>query len=277
MKLIFLIFNGGAIMELISTLISTFKQASQAKELISPSFELKNMRLNPQELKENSKALGISGDAQEINRFKVEDTLTQRIKEAFPTLCEVVINKMKGNIAERLMDEYFKNNGGWKKMEGEVGVNGIDGLYVKIKKGVITDVLICDSKYGNSRLGDTKDGKQMSRDWIVSKLETLEKAYPDNKYYSQIKKKVEQGNYRARLFQMKESEGQLDITLKTIDSDGRNINMKDNKYYKINKIPKIDLDNPRNSFEEKIIESYKNIYTNEIKAYKQEQKAQGAA
>ena len=82
------------------------------------------------------------------------------------------------------MDEYFKKSG-WEKIQGEVGVNGIDGLYVKRDKdGNITNVLMSESKYNTSQLGDTKDGKQMSKDWIIKKLDNLEKAYPDNQDYS---------------------------------------------------------------------------------------------
>lgn len=66
------------------------------------------------------------------------DTLTEEIKRQFPKINEAQINKLKGDIAENLMDAYFLKNG-WKKLDGEVGRNGIDGLYVKFdKEGNIT-------------------------------------------------------------------------------------------------------------------------------------------
>lgn len=74
---------------------------------------------------------------------------------------------IKSNASEQLMDEYFKKSG-WEKLK--VGVNGIDGLYVKRDKdGNITNVLMSESKYNTSQLGDTKDGKQMSKDWILKR------------------------------------------------------------------------------------------------------------
>lgn len=52
----------------------------------------------------------------------------------------------------------FYTNSGWIKIEGEVGRNGIDGLYYQKKNGVIREVLVAESKWNKSRLG--KSGKK---------------------------------------------------------------------------------------------------------------------
>lgn len=115
------------------------------------------------------------------------DTLTEEIKRQFPKINEAQINKLKGDIAENLMDAYFLKNG-WKKLEVEVGRNGIDGLYVKFdKEGNITQVMVVESKYGTSQLGETQSGTQMSKEWLLKKLDDLIQKNHDNPHYKQIK------------------------------------------------------------------------------------------
>jgi len=78
--------------------------------------------------------------------------------------------KFNGNIPENLMHDYFKKSG-WIQLKGEVGNNGIDGLYIKKKDGVISEVLFSESKYNTSQLVRTKDGsRQMSKQWLLNKL-----------------------------------------------------------------------------------------------------------
>ena len=214
--------------------------AKNKLENFKPSFDEINKKMSPSELLKNSEKNGISGDSSEQNDLKklTEDTLKTRLKEELPECNDSNINKIKGNISEQLMDEYFKKSG-WEKIQGEVGVNGIDGLYVKRDKdGNITNVLMSESKYNTSQLGDTKDGKQMSKDWIMKKLDNLEKAYPDNQDYSQIKDLVNDDKYRARLWQVNEVDNTLHISLKKIDSTGNEVSISQlsgNENYKINK------------------------------------------
>ena len=201
--------------------------AKNKLENFKPSFDEINKKMSPSELLKNSEKNGISGDSSEQNDLKklTEDTLKTRLKEELPECNDSNINKIKGNISEQLMDEYFKKSG-WEKIQGEVGVNGIDGLYVKRDKdGNITNVLMSESKYNTSQLGDTKDGKQMSKDWIMKKLDNLEKAYPDNQDYSQIKDLVNDDKYRARLWQVNEVDNTLHISLKKIDSTGNEVSI----------------------------------------------------
>ena len=80
----------------------------------------------------------------------------------------------KGNYGEMKMDRYFENQG-YKRVSVKrvTDLNtpthlGIDGVYYK------TDghppYIIGEAKYGTSRLGVTKDGKQMSEKWIETRL-----------------------------------------------------------------------------------------------------------
>ena len=52
---------------------------------------------------------------------------------------------------------------------GNVGRQGIDGVYYK--ENGTPKYIIVESKYGSSQLHDTKDGKQMSDNWIDKRLD----------------------------------------------------------------------------------------------------------
>ena len=251
-------------------------EIAKNKELFKPSFDEINKKISPNELLKSSEKLGISGNFTELANLQKEtkDTLKEKIETELPDCNEANINKIKGNASEQLMDEYFKKSG-WEKIEGEVGVNGIDGLYVKRDKdGNITNVLMSESKYNTSQLGDTKDGKQMSKDWILKKLDNLEKTYPDNQDYSQIKDLVNNDKYRARLWQVNEVDNTLYISLKKIDSVGNEVSISQlsgNENYKINKIPAIDLKEPIDNYQKSLSTSYNNIVEKVINDYKVKQ------
>lgn len=79
----------------------------------------------------------------------------------------------------------FYTNTGWEQIEGEVGRNGIDGLYLKRKQGVIREVLVAESKWNKSRLGrsgENKLVKQMSQEWVLGTMERLQKYKPLPEY-----------------------------------------------------------------------------------------------
>lgn len=202
------------------------------------------------------------------------DTLTEEIKRQFPKINEVQINKLKGDIAENLMDAYFLKNG-WKKLEGEVGRNRIDGLYVKFdKEGNITQVMVVESKYGTSQLGETQSGTQMSKEWLLKKLDDLIQKNPDNPHYKQIKEKIQNDDYRARLFRVDEKDSTLAISIQKIESKDETIqvsevNGKDS--YKINKIPPINLENPEGSFQQQVADTYNKSKKEVLTQYKQTQ------
>ncbi len=173
--------------------------------------------------------------------------------------------KFNGDVAEMIMDDYFKNSG-WSKRAGEVGVNGIDGLYIKKSNGVVKQVLFVESKYNTSKLGKVRDGsKQMSKQWMQHKIDSLIKKARQTgnektlKEYLQIRKYIEQDIYRARLWNIKPvGNGKYlfhvkDIiptntkNIKTTTLSGRNA-------YKIDG-QVIDIRHPKTGYEQKIAQS----------------------
>jgi len=196
-------------------------------------------------------------------------TLDDKLKVKLPTLTEGQINILKGKIGEEMMDAYFKRSG-WSKIEGEVGRNGIDGLYIRRDKdGNIKQVLFAESKYNKSTLGNTNHGKQMSKEWLNKKLDELIKANPENKDYHQIKDLVEKDKYRSRLFQINEEGNKLSIKISKIENPNHNdvklSDLEGKEQVKINKVKEINLDNPSNKYEQTIIDDYNKIVDNVIK------------
>jgi len=173
---------------------------------------------------------------------------------------DAAIKKINGDTTESLMHKIFKQNG-WKQIQGEVGSNGIDGLYVKKNaKGTITDVMFGEAKYNKATLGNSICGKQMSKQCLNSQIDKLIKKYPDVEEYKQIKSHLANGNYRARLFQLKKEGNTLIPEIKAINHTGeievQKSKLVGNKNYKLNNM-KIDINNPKNRFEKKFVENYK--------------------
>jgi hypothetical protein len=192
-----------------------------------------------------------------MNKSPLHITLASK----YPTLTLAQINNKVGAINETLMNKYFKSTG-WTKIEGEVGRNGIDGLFIKRKNGVVSDVIIAESKYNKSGLQHTQHGKQMTNQWILKKLEVLQAKYPKNLDYKIIEQHVKNDNYRALLWNLKTTENKLLISLTKIHDKNGAIStsaLKGNEKMKINffRNRDIDIQNPQNSFQEKVISWYK--------------------
>ncbi|WP_457564160.1 hypothetical protein [Caminibacter sp.] len=186
-----------------------------------------------------------------------------------PSLTLTQVNHKVGLINEKVMNNYFISTG-WKKIEGEVGRNGIDGLFVKKKNGKIVDVLLVESKYNKSQLMATKNGKQMSKQWALKKIDELIKKYPDNPEYYQIKRFIQNDNYRALLWNMKVEKNKLVLSLKRIKEENGNLikqDLKGGEKMKINYQGNqtIDLKNPQNNFHLKIVQWYNNAFDEVIK------------
>ncbi len=165
------------------------------------------------------------------------------------------LNVINGASAECVMDFFYKNSG-WNKIKGEVGRNGIDGLYYKTSFfGFIDDVLIAESKYNTSKLGHggkNKNIKQMSKEWILKTLNRLSK-YLDNYKYTSIKNMVEDDQYRARLFTLKPIfNNKISIVVYKIKNKG----LKTFDTLLEQKFNPIDIGNPSNNFEVSIVNSY---------------------
>jgi len=151
--------------------------------------------------------------------------------------------KFKGNVSENFMHDYFKKSG-WKQLPGEIGSNGIDGLYIKKNKsGVIIDVMCAESKFNKSTLGTINKGltKQMSKKWCLAKLDNLIKNGDSTlkKDYKIIRERVKNNKIKKRLFKvLQNASGKYTVQVKNIVDDGlHNIKVKNlvgNQNYKIN-------------------------------------------
>jgi hypothetical protein len=165
------------------------------------------------------------------------------------------LNLVNGGATECMMDTFFLYQSNWQKIEGERGVNGIDGLYIKQENDHIRAVLVAESKYNHARLGTTKKGsvKQMSKAWILQKLQDAKPHNPDVAHFYEIIDMVLHDVYRARLFHLKPLKGnKLKITL--YDIKNRNDNRSIDKI-KTGEIT-LDFQNPKNNFEADMIEAY---------------------
>lgn len=181
----------------------------------------------------------------------------------YPNLSLAQINHRVGSINENLMNKYFQS-AGWTKIKGEVGRNGIDGLFIKRKNGVIIDVLIVESKYNKSGLQHTNHGQQMTKQWITKKIEDLQKI-PNNPYkkdYDTIQRFVENDSYRAMLWNLKTTDKDLIISLKKIhDKGGKAVtsDLKGGEKMKMNfnGNQNINIEDPQNDFHKQIVTWYK--------------------
>lgn len=184
-----------------------------------------------------------------------------------PSLSLPRLNHAVGSINENLMKKYFTSSG-WKEIVSEIGRNGIDGLYVKKnKKGRIVDVLIVESKYNKSGLQHTQNGQQMTKDWIIKKIDNLRNKYPTNQDYSLIHQLIVNDNYRALLWHLEVDNGKLLITTRKVQNKQGNIkltSLKGGEKMKINFTgnQKIDLEKPSTDFHKKIVNWYKNEIKN---------------
>ena len=175
------------------------------------------------------------------------------------------LNIVNGYSAECVMHKFYTNTG-WTQIEGEVGRNGIDGLYFKKKKGVIREVLVAESKWNQSRLGRSgknKLVKQMSQEWVLRTLNKLQKHKPLPEYES-IKKLVQHDQYRARLFRMfPVGKYKIQIHIYKIKNKG----MGNFDTFIENKLRPIKIAEPVNSFERGILEAYDKCRTESLRKY----------
>ena len=163
------------------------------------------------------------------------------------------LNIVNGASAECVMHNFFVTSD-WMQIEGEIGRNGIDGLYIKKEDEIVKEVLVAESKWNSGSLGKSgvnKLIKQMSKDWILNTLNKLRDKNSDMDY-KQIEKLVKNDQYRARLFKLIPKEDKLQILLYKLTNKGSN-NFEMNKY---NTIDNIDINKPKNTFEQILVTSY---------------------
>lgn len=207
----------------------------------------------------------------EINKFsKVIDksSLHRQLIRKNPTKSLPYINQKVGLINENIMNKYFTSTG-WTKIEGEVGRNGIDGLFIKRNKnGIIKDVMIVESKYNKSGLQHTNNGQQMTKQWIQKKIDDLKKSDDPkikqyNSDYIQIERLVENDVYKSRLWNLKVDDQNLIFDVKKLHDKGGNMvkqSLNGRENLKIN--GSIKITQPKNDFEKKVITWYKNEIKN---------------
>jgi hypothetical protein len=164
------------------------------------------------------------------------------------------LNIVNGYSSECMMHEFYTSTG-WKQIEGEIGRNGIDGLYYKRKNGQIREVLVAESKWNTSRLGRSGKNKlikQMSQKWILRTMEKLQRHKPLPEYHS-IKKLIENNQYRARLFKViPKGSDSIQIDIYTLKNKGQH----EFNTFVERKLDLINLKTPKNSFEKKMVKAY---------------------
>lgn len=204
----------------------------------------------------------IDCDIETFAKIMQKSQLHQKIAYDYPSISIGKLNQIVGSINENLMNRYFISSN-WIKIEGEVGRNGIDGLFIKRDtNGFIRDLLIVESKYNKSGLQDTEHGQQMTKQWILKKLLNLKNKYPDNSDYIQIEKFVNNDIYRAMLWNLKAENDVLIFDLSKLnDKNGKveKISLISGEKFKINQSNNsyININNPENDFHRNIIEWYK--------------------
>ena len=193
--------------------------------------------------------------------------LTSLIARDIPTDSKIQgrLNIVNGASAECVMHQFYTNSG-WIQIKGEIGRNGIDGLYYKKKHGRIKEVLVAESKWNTGRLGKSgknKAIKQMSQTWVLRSLNKLV-TYKPLPEYASIKKFIEYNQYRARLFNLKPvGEDSIQIHLYKIKNKGQDSFEK----IKERSLKAIRLASPRNRFEVGIVDAYNDCRRGALKSY----------
>lgn len=164
------------------------------------------------------------------------------------------VNIVNGASSECVMHQFYTNSG-WVQIKGEIGRNGIDGLYYKKKNGIIKEVLVAESKWNTSRLGfsgKNRSVKQMSQEWVLRTMDKLIKKM-DSSTYRTIKKFISHNQYRARLFKLKPvGNNSIQITIYKVKNKG----LKAFDEIRDTQLRPIDINAPRNSFEKNIIKAF---------------------
>jgi hypothetical protein len=164
------------------------------------------------------------------------------------------LNIVNGYSSECMMHEFYTSTG-WKRIEGEIGRNGIDGLYYKTKNGQIREVLVAESKWNTSRLGRSGKNKlikQMSQTWVLHTIDKLQRYKPLPEYKT-IKKLIENDQYRARLFKViPKGSDSIQIDIYTLKNKGQH----EFDAFVERKLDLINLKRPKNSFEKKMVRAY---------------------
>lgn len=175
------------------------------------------------------------------------------------------LNIISGASAECVMHYFYVSNG-WTQIEGEIGRNGIDGLYYKKKNNTIKEVLVAESKWNTSRLGfsgKNKTIKQMSKEWVLRTMDRLVRKM-DSHTYRILRKLISHDQYRSRLFKMKPVEdSSIQITIYKIKNKGLTAfdEIRDTQ------LRPIDINAPKSNFEKGIAKAYNDCRRKYLRKY----------
>ncbi|MGL1890588.1 MAG: hypothetical protein OCD02_03130 [Spirochaetaceae bacterium] len=185
------------------------------------------------------------------------------------------MNKTHGNMLEAVSDARFTGKGRYGKRIGEVGSNGIDGLYSKNhSSGYTKEILITESKFGkDNNLRITKNGDlQMSKNWILLKHDELiastEKKFKSNKIsekmynklireYKESKYFVQNDVYKAKILKGDFIDGKLKVKIESLKGVETTIESFDIPF---SKLEAVKLDENTNKIREKVLDSLKKDY-----------------
>ena len=76
-----------------------------------------------------------------------------------------------------VVSECLADTGKWKSISPRIGSQGIDHVFLQFKKNGKMRLIVGESKYGSSQLGETKDGIQLGSKWANKRLCALGKRY----------------------------------------------------------------------------------------------------
>ena len=119
---------------------------------------------------------------QELTEDEINERQATEIKEALKRIRdgEKLTNDELGNLGEMMMDQHYISEG-YKPLNNNrvTSLNdnkggfktGIDGVYEKTNLDGSKSYVVADAKYNTSQLSETKDGKQMSDNWIDKRLD----------------------------------------------------------------------------------------------------------
>ena len=195
-------------------------------------------------------------EPEQFQRIVSLSWLHSEVVRRSPNLRYVRANQEVGALNERVMHRFFESSG-WTRLPGEVGRQGIDGLYVKLDRGVVKDVLIAESKYNSSLLQSTNYGSQMSTEWVARKIESLRTRFPNEALYADIQKFVDRGSYRAVLWKLRFDESAMHVSLIKLKGKGREVEMLvDSPIDGVQALPvkRIALSAPANDYERQFLQ-----------------------
>lgn len=240
-------------------------ELAEAENRIDPVQMLRYSRLYSKQEQGDHLLLGclkvITCNPEHFLGIKSSSALHSEVVLRNPSLGIIQANHAVGAINENLMVRFFKDSG-WESIPGQVGRQGIDGLFVKREGGVIKEVMIVESKYNTGMLQPTNHGIQMSEQWVKRKLLELRVNSPNNSDYKAIEEFVNVGAYRAILWNLKVENGSLRIGLGKVRSKGGGIDIRpladdEERQISTSLIKEIRIATPKNGFEEKFIGWYK--------------------